>query len=213
MQRDYTKFFFFFFFFFFLGGGGVFIFFLVEHMFTETITLGAAPADIDGLVRMTNPPPYSTLKNILGSVLIFTPILNAVTKALDPNSAGDWTSIAVDLGVPVAIGGLGFVNTTDVTLFGGQLQLRENIPGGSDPTKFTNASFTFDYSVGFRIDVDALDIHSSRSMSVRYKAVGVNLHFGDPPKFDFVLDTSKGYSLDLERSIDLQPAGSARRSA
>ena len=167
------------------------------HDLTETITLGAAPADIDGLVRMTNPPPYSTLKNILGSVLIFTPILNAVTKALDPNSAGDWTSIAVDLGVPVAIGGLGFVNTTDVTLFGGQLQLRENIPGGSDPTKFTNASFTFDYSVGFRIDVDALDIHSSRSMSVRYKAVGVNLHFGDPPKFDFVLDTSKGYSLDL----------------
>jgi hypothetical protein len=38
---------------------------------TETITLGAAPADIDGLVRMTNPAPYGTLKNILGSVLIF----------------------------------------------------------------------------------------------------------------------------------------------
>ena len=167
------------------------------HDLTETITLGAAPADIDGLVRMTNPEPYSTLKNILGSVLIFTPILNAVTKALDPNSAGDWTAIAVDLGVPVAIGALGFINTTDVTLYGGQLQLRENIPGGSDPAKFTNASMTFDYSVGFRIDIDALDIHSSRSMSVRYKAVGVNLHFGSPPKFEFVLDTSKGYSLDL----------------
>jgi len=167
------------------------------HDLTETLTLGAAPADIDGLVRMTNPAPYNTLKNILGSVLVFTPILNAVTKALDPNSAGDWTAFAVDLGVPVVIGGLGFINTTDVTLYGGQLQLRENIPGGSDPAKFTNASLTFDYSVGFRIDIDALDIHSSRSMSVRYKAVGVNLHFGDPPKFEFVLDTSKGYSLDL----------------
>jgi hypothetical protein len=167
------------------------------HDLTETITLGAAPADIDGLLRMTNPAPFNTLKNILGSVMIFTPILNAATKALDPNSAGDWTAIAIDLGVPVGIGALGFINTTDVTLFGGELQLRENIPGGSDPAKFTNAALTFDYSVGFRIDVDALDIHSSRSMSVRYKAVGVNLHFGDPPKFEFVLDTSKGYSLDL----------------
>lgn len=167
------------------------------HDLTETLTLGAAPADVDGLLRMNNPAPYNRLKNILGSVLIFTPILNAVTEALDPNSAGDWAAIAVDLGVPVAIGALGFINTTDITLFGGTLQLRENIPGGSDPVKFTNASLTFDYSVGFRIDIDALDIHSSRSMSVRYKAVGVNLHFGDPVKFEFVLDTSKGYSLDL----------------
>ena len=35
------------------------------------------------------------------------------------------------------------------------------------------------------------------TMSVRYKAVGVNFHFGDPVKFEFVLDTSKGYSLEL----------------
>jgi hypothetical protein len=167
------------------------------HDVTETLTIGAAPADIDGLLRMNNPQPYSRLKNILGAVLIFTPILDAVTKALDPQSAGDWTAIGIDLGVPAVIGGLGFINTTDVTLYSGQLQLRENIPGGSDPAKFTNASLTFDYGVGFRIDVDALDIHSSRSMSVRYKAVGVNLHFGDPTKFEFVLDTSKGYSLDL----------------
>lgn len=171
---------------------------LATHDLTETLTLGAAPADIDGLLRMTNPgPPYNTLKNILGAVLVFTPILDAAVKAIDPASAGDWTAIAVELGVPVAIGGLGFINTTDITLYGGQLQLRENIPGGSDPVKFTNAALTFDYGVSFRLDVDALNIHSSRSMSVRYKAVGVNLHFGDPPKFQFVLDTSKGYALDL----------------
>jgi hypothetical protein len=163
---------------------------------TETLTLGAAPADVDGLLRMTNPAPFNTFKNVFGAVLVFTPILNAATTGLDPQSAGDWTAIGIDLGVPAAIGALGFINTTDVTLFSGQLQLRENVPS-SAPAKFTNASLTFDYSVGFRIDVDALDIHSSRSMSVRYKAVGVNLHFGDPIKFEFVLDTSKGYSLDL----------------
>jgi len=165
---------------------------------TETVTIGAAPADIDGLLRMTNPgPSYNKFKDIFGAVLIFTPILNAVTEALDPASAGDWKAIAVDLGVPVVIGGLGFIHTTDVTLYGGTLQLRENVPGGSDPVKFTNASLTFDYGVGFRVDIDALDVHSTKSLSVRYKAVGVNLHFGDPVKFEFVLDTSKGYSLDL----------------
>jgi hypothetical protein len=170
---------------------------LATHDLTETLTLGAAPADIDGLLQMQNPAPYNRLKDILGSVLIFTPILNAATTALDPASAGDWEAVAVDLAVPVAIGALGFINTTTVTLYGGTLQLKENIPGGSDPAKFTNASLTFDYGVAFRIDIDALDIHSSRSMSVRYKAVGVNLHFGDPAKFQFVLDTSKGYTLDL----------------
>ena len=165
--------------------------------YVEDLKLGAAPADIDGLLRMTNAQPFSRLKDTLGAVLIFTPILNAATEAIDPASAGDWTSIAVDLGVPAAIGALGFLHTTEATLFGGELVLRENIPSGITSTQFTNASLTFDYGVSFRIDVNALDIHSSGPMKVRYKAVGLNLHFGDPPKIDFVLDTSKGYSLDL----------------
>lgn len=165
--------------------------------YVEDLKLGAAPADIDGLLRMTNAQPFSRLKDTLGAVLIFTPILNAATEAIDPPSAGDWTSIAVDLGVPAAIGALGFLHTTEATLFAGELVLRENIPSGLSSTQFTNTSLTFDYGVSFRIDVNALDIHSSGNMKVRYKAVGVNLHFGDPPKIDFVLDTSKGYSLDL----------------
>jgi hypothetical protein len=165
--------------------------------YVEDLKIGAAPADIDGLLRMSNAQPFSRLKDTLGAVLMFTPILNAATEAIDPNSAGDWAAIAVDLGVPAAIGALGFIHTTEATLFGGELVLRENIPNGISSTQFTNAALTFDYGVSFRIDVNALDIHSSGNMKVRYKAVGVNLHFGDPPKVQFVLDTSKGYSLDL----------------
>jgi large repetitive protein len=165
--------------------------------YIENLKIGAAPADIDGLLRMSNAQPFSRLKDTLGAVMMFTPILNAATEAIDPNSAGDWAAIAVDLGVPAAIGALGFIHTTEATLFGGELVLRENIPNGISSTQFTNAALTFDYGVSFRIDVDALDIHSSGNMKVRYKAVGVNLHFGDPPKVQFVLDTSKGYSLDL----------------
>lgn len=165
--------------------------------YTEDLKIGAAPADLDGLLRMTNAQPFSRLKDTLGAALVFTPILTAATEAIDPGSAGDWVSAAVDLGVPAAIGALGFLHTTEATLFGGELVLRENIPDGLSSAQFTNASLTFDYSVSFRIDVGALDIHSSRDMKVRYKAVGLNLKFGDPPKAQFVLDTSKGYSLEL----------------
>ena len=165
--------------------------------YTEDLKIGAAPADLDGLLRMTNAQPFSRLKDTLGAALIFTPILSAATEAIDPASAGDWVSTAVDLGVPAAIGALGFLHTTEATLFGGELVVRENIPAGLSSAQFTNAALTFDYSVSFRIDVNALDIHSSREMKVRYKAVGLNLHHGDPPKVQFALDTSKGYSLDL----------------
>jgi hypothetical protein len=166
------------------------------HDLTETLTLGASPADIDGLLRMTNASD-SRLKNIFGAVLNFTPILQSVTTAIDPKSAGDWKAIAVNLGVPALIGGLNYLKTTEATLYGGELKLRENIPSGELPTTFTDASLTLDYGVSFKIDVNALNIHSTKPLTVRYKAVGVNLSFGDPPDFKFVLDTSKGYSLDL----------------
>ena len=161
---------------------------------SETLSLGAAPADINGLLQMQNPSD-STLKDILGAILMFTPILSAATSAIDPGDAGQWSEIAIDLGVPVLIGGLDIIRTTGVTLFGGSLQLRENIPAG----KLTNAALTFDYAVQFGIDLEIgpVKIKSTKPLKVRYQAVGVSLHFGHPVNFQIVLDTSKGYSLDL----------------
>ncbi len=159
---------------------------------TETLTLGAVPADANGLLQMTNPSD-NMLKDILGSIMIFTPILSAATSALDPSDAGQWSEIAVDLGVPVVIAALDIIRTTTITLYGGSLQLRENIPAG----KLTNAALTFDYSVQFGIEIDLLKIKSTKPLKVRYQAVGVSLHFGHPVNFQIVLDTSKGYSLDL----------------
>ena len=159
---------------------------------SETVTLGAVPADVNGLVHMDNPSD-SALKDILGAIMIFTPILSAATSATDPADAGQWSEIAIDLGVPVAIGALDIIRTTGITLYGGSLQLRENIPAG----KLTNAALTFDYGVQFGIEIDALNIKSTKPLKIRYQAVGVSLHFGQPVNFQIVLDTSKGYSLDL----------------
>ena len=159
---------------------------------SEALTLGAVPADVNGLVHMDNPSD-GALKDILGAVMIFTPILSAATSAIDPADAGQWSEIAVDLGVPVAIGALDIIRTTGITLYGGSLQLRENIPAG----KLTNAALTFDYGVQFGIEIDALKIKSTKPLKIRYQAVGVSLNFGHPVQFQIVLDTSKGYSLDL----------------
>jgi large repetitive protein len=171
------------------------------HNLTETLTLGAAPADKDGLLRMQNTPDgsgsYDTFKNIFGALLTFTPILNAATTAIDPNSAGEWGDLAISLGPPVLIGGLGWINTVSVTLYGGSLVARENVPAGLSSATFTAAALTFDYGVAFRFDIGPLDIHSSRNLSVRYQAVGFGLNFEGSPAFKFVFDTSKGYALDL----------------
>ena len=59
---------------------------------TETLTLGSGPASPNGLLQMTNGTPsasgpptnFDTFKNIFGAVMIFTPILNAATTAIDP---------------------------------------------------------------------------------------------------------------------------------
>jgi hypothetical protein len=165
---------------------------LASGNLSETLTLGAVPADTNGLLHMDNTGD-TALKDILGAILIFTPILSAAIKALDPSDAGRWTGIAIDLGVPVLIGSLKLVKTTGVTLYGGTLQLNENIHSG----EFTNAALTFDYGVEFDIDIGALNIKSTKPLKVRYQAVGVSLHFGDPVNCQIVMDTSKGYSLDL----------------
>ena len=169
---------------------------------TETLTLGAAPADQNGLLQMHNGDgtatgSYDRFKDIFGALLVFTPILNAATTAIDPNSAGELGDLVVSLAPPVAIGGLKWMNTVSVTLFGGSLVVRENIPSGLSSTTFTAASLTFDYGVTFRFDIELLNVHSTRDLSVRYKAVGFALSFEGAPAFKFVFDTSKGYTLDL----------------
>ena len=169
---------------------------------TETLTLGSGPGDENGLLQMHNGDgtatgTYDRFKNIFGAVLVFTPILNAATTAIDPASAGEWSDLAISLGPPVLIGGLDWMNTVSVTLFGGTLVARENVPHGLTSAEFTSAALTFDYGVAFRFDIDALNIHSTRNLSIRYKAVGFSLNFVGDPAFKFVFDTSKGYTLDL----------------
>ncbi|HUP02725.1 MAG TPA: hypothetical protein VMU19_01970, partial [Bryobacteraceae bacterium] len=162
----------------------------------DQLTLGAAPADINGLRTWKNTDDNLAV-DILGAVMILAPIVSAATQALDPKLTGEWVEAAVDIAVPAAAAALGLLKTTSITLYGGSLVIRDNIPSG----KITNAALTFDYGVNFYIPLEACGIQLTqppiKPMSVRYQAVGVSMLFGKSPKVEIALDTSKGYALNL----------------
>src|SRR5207302_4916728 len=173
------------------------------HILTETLFIGSAPADNDGLLQATftrNDPPTAAdrFHDIAGAVLVFLPIINSAAANLNPNSAGDWVELGLALAVPVAIGGLGVFQTQSLTLYGGEAKFREVLPSGGDPGKFSDFGVVFDYGVRFGIDlsIGSRKSKSSKPLKIRYKAVGFNLHF-DPTKYQAIFDTSKCYELDL----------------
>ncbi len=170
------------------------------HSWTETLAIGAHPDDLNGLLQLTNPHPgdgdvETRLKNLFGSVLILSPIVGTAVGATDPNSAGSYAVLGGTLVGAAAIGAAGFVQTSKVTLYGGELRFRQFIPPG-DPASFTDAGVVFDYGVEFGVDIDAIGVRTTQPLKVRYRAIGFNLNFAGGG-YQPIFDTSKGYELDL----------------
>jgi len=167
------------------------------HLWTETLTFGAAPGDRDGIVTWeyarTNTPPK--LKDMLGALLVFAPILGEASAAIDPEGAADWKALVVNWGIPVLIGAANVVDTTKITLYGGELKSRQFIPDGS--IEFKDASIVFDYAVEFFLQIRQLEISTQRPVKVRYKAAGFMIYSQDGRTLQPIFDASKGYELNL----------------
>lgn len=168
------------------------------HELTEVLQLGAHPDDRDGLLRWRRPGDdgaCDTLIDVTGALLTFFPVLNAAAGAIDQDSAGDWVVVAGGAGAAATIGGLGLVKTSAITLYGGEIRARQFIPPGD--FVFSSFGIIFDYRVDFGVEIAALGISTSKDLSVRYKAVGFELHFDSERTYRPIFDTSKGYEIDL----------------
>jgi large repetitive protein len=178
------------------------------HAWTEVLAIGAHPDDVNGLLQMTNPHAgapggaETALKDLLGSVMIFAPIIGEAVGATDPNSAGSYAVLGGAIVGAGAIGAAGFVKTEKATLYGGELRFREFVPPGENPARFADAGVLFDYGVEFGVEISALGIKTTKPLKVRYRAIGFNLNFTGPgggpgQGYQPIFDTSKGFELDL----------------
>jgi hypothetical protein len=172
------------------------------HQWTERVKFGAVEADRNGLAQMTNDRTTGNanvrLKDTLGALLTFAPIINETAGNLDPNSKGDWVKLGVAMGVPATLGALGAFQTHVVTLHGGELQLRQYIPPNDDAS-FDDAAILLDYSVDFGLKIPFLgkNPNPETPARVRYRAIGFRLDFNGELDYQPVFDTSRGYEIDL----------------
>jgi hypothetical protein len=169
------------------------------RLLTETLTLGAVPDDRDGLVQGEYDTSGSVgWSDIVGAILTFAPILNEVGDNIDnEGTEGDIAALALAISVPIALAGFGIFRTKRMTLYGGELKLRQYLPKSGEPAAFTDAGIIFDYGVDFMITLQSIGISWDAPVKVRYKAVGFSLAFNQPDVYQPIFDTSKGYEIDL----------------
>ncbi|SDD21319.1 DUF6603 domain-containing protein [Niabella drilacis] len=185
------------------------------HETTLVFMLKSDATDTDGLLHMDNNADRTDrLKNIFGALLLFAPIINSAATKVGQNTddAGAWISLAVGLGVPVAIGSLNVFRTRRVILFGGEARTRFVTPAAGEPLRSFDIGLVFDYEVQFDIICEQLGIGRDRlpgagaplppPLRARYKAIGFNLNYSDTPAYKGltytpVFDASRGYDLDL----------------
>jgi len=176
------------------------------HTWEENLFVGANPDSREGLLnfncaRIQGGSPR--LKDMLGALLVFAPIVSEVGDELDARSAGDWVKLGLAIGIPVTLGAFKVINISQMTLYGIELKSRQTMPPDGD-SKFGSAGIMFDYGTRFHIDVlpnsnDPL-LRTTKPVGVRYKGIGVQL-IRNPETGEYdvdpIFDTTKGYEIDL----------------
>ena len=182
------------------------------------ITVGANPADKDGLAMMGWLPgderqPLSLGQSLVGSYLSFWPLL----VDLSEGNSGEIEDAVLDtakLAILAAIAGLDDLFTVErVILHGGEYE-KLNRNGQSE-------SFClFDVEIGWSANISIggadplISIDPNYPLTVRYKAIGLrfgNIEGNAPYQLQPVFKASRGYTIDVAQSGALKVNGTLGR--
>ena len=138
----------------------------------------------------TRHPPLDTL----GAYAVFTPLL---LPTLPGAGSSGYVDLTLGAGVAAGLATSGAVHTVSVTLYGGELVVRQ--PGGGEPEAFL--FFDLETELHFKVKIgDTPLLATRRPLKVRHKAIGLRLDFGPnggSPQLKPVFDPARGFSLDL----------------
>ena len=170
---------------------------------SESLSLHSGAGDQDGLVQIKNTNKNDAAypwRNALGAMMVLSPILAKGLGESDLATGGGWGKLAVTWGAPALIGGLGFMMSDKITLYGGELRMRQYAPSKND-VRFSDAAILFDYGVDFQLNCFDV-IKTTKPLRVRYKSVGFGLsvpfnNVDNTYEYQPIFDPSKGYEIDL----------------
>ena len=183
---------------------------------TTLLTVGADPADTDGLVHFgwipqvdPMPPSKDLGVTFLGSYLSFWPMLaavppvDAVRNAVEGREGGivDATLSAAALATPAVVAALPWFAVERVILFGAEYVHSQR---GDGFTGMLLADIEVDWSIDL---LGLVTIKREQPLKIRYKAIGLSLtnRDGDDSgvnagaRWDFrpVFDATRGYTIDV----------------
>lgn len=144
--------------------------------------------------QRSDPNAHDLPRDTLGAYAVFSPLLA-------PNLPGAGSSGYVDLalgaGAAAALAASQSVSTQSVTLYGGELRVRQ--PQGGAPEAFL--FFDLETELHFKMQLGGTKLLATRRpLKVRHKAIGLRLDFGPTggaPELKPVFDPAQGFSLDL----------------
>ena len=180
------------------------------------ISIGADPADKDGLAMMGWLPGEEQTEptlgqSLVGSYLSFWPLLVDLSDG-NQGDIEDAVLDAVKLAIPGAIATLPWFTVERVILHGGEYE-KINRNGQSE------VFFFFDVEIGWSADISIgasqlIEIDPNYPLTVRYKAIG--FRFGDiegnaPYSLQPVFKASRGYTIDVAKSGALRINGTLGR--
>ncbi len=133
----------------------------------------------------------ASLVNLLGAFAVFTPLFNSQQQPLGDTGLFKLGDLS---GAAGGVVGSEFIHTHAVTLYGGELLLKN-----SGAQQFGVLTLDLETELDVAINV-GISISTKRPIKVRHKAIGLVLDFGangGSPELSPVFDPTQGFTLDL----------------